>query len=176
MSSTPGDELVDVIDDDGRVIDVVPRREMRNRRLRHRCTYILVFDKLGRLFIHLRTANKDVYPSFWDVCVGGVLTAGESFDESARRECHEEIGIDVTPEPLFLFRYSDDRTIVDGMVYRVVHDGPFALQPEEVACGEFVPLTDIAERTKQVPFCPDGWQVLQEYLNRVGDHQLDERA
>ena len=32
-----GDELVDIIDQDGRVIDVLPRRVMRGRRLLHRC-------------------------------------------------------------------------------------------------------------------------------------------
>ena len=42
-------------------------------RLPHRSTYILVFDGRGELFVHLRTATKDVYPSHWDPCVGGVL-------------------------------------------------------------------------------------------------------
>src|SRR5581483_4291180 len=81
----PGDELVDIIDEAGRIIDTLPRREMRGRRLLHRCTYILVFDRQGRLFVHLRTPTKDVYPSYWDVAVGGVLAAGESFIEGARR-------------------------------------------------------------------------------------------
>src|SRR5262249_26896649 len=73
------DELVDVIDDAGRTIGVVTRREMRRRRLPHRSTAILVFDHAGRLFVHLRTATKDVFPSHWDVAVGGVLGAGETF-------------------------------------------------------------------------------------------------
>ena len=71
----PGDELVDVIDDVGRTIGVATRREMRRRRLPHRSTAVLVFDHAGRLFIHLRTATKDVFPSHWDVAVGGVLAA-----------------------------------------------------------------------------------------------------
>ena len=47
----------------------------------HRCTYVLVFNIRGELFIHLRTATKDVYPSHWDVAIGGVLAAGETFAE-----------------------------------------------------------------------------------------------
>src|SRR5262245_23397678 len=111
---------------------------MRERRLPHRCTYILVFNSRGQLFIHLRTPTKDIYPSHWDVCVGGVLAAGESFAEGARRELKEELGIDTTLEELFPFRYSDERTIVHAVVYKAVHDGPFQLQPEEVIRGEFV--------------------------------------
>jgi isopentenyldiphosphate isomerase len=70
MSSNPGDELVDVIDDAGRTIATVTRREMRARRLPHRCTYLLVFNRAGDLFLHLRTASKDVYPSHGDVAIG----------------------------------------------------------------------------------------------------------
>lgn len=166
MSCDPGEELVDIIDEAGNIVGGVPRREMRSRRLPHRCTYVLVFNSQGELFIHQRTATKDVYASFWDVCVGGVLTSGESFAASARRECLEEIGVTVEPEQLFLFRYADERTVVQGMVFRVVHDGPFVLQPEEIVRGEFVSLAVLPLRALRDPFCPDGWQVLQEYLRR----------
>jgi isopentenyldiphosphate isomerase len=160
------DELVDVIDDRGRTIGTVPRREMRGRRLPHRCTYILVFNHRGELFIHLRTPTKDVYPSHWDVAVGGVLAAGESFDAGAVRELREELGIDAQPEPRFLFRYADAASVVEGIVYQLTHDGPFRLQAEEIVRGEFVPLDRLAEQTASAPFCPDGLAVFAEYRRR----------
>lgn len=166
MASDPGQELVDVIDDEGRTVATVRRCEMRGRRLPHRCTYLLVFNPRGELFVHLRTATKDVYPSHWDVCVGGVLAAGETFAEGAGRELAEELGIDATPEELFLFRYADDRSVVQGMVYRLVHEGPFRLQPEEIVRGEFLPLEEVAARARREPFCPDGLAVLEEYRRR----------
>src|ERR1044071_4876993 len=95
--SSAKDELVDVIDDAGQVVRVVTRAEMRAQRLPHRCVYILVFNAQGELFVHERTATKDVYPSYWDVCVGGVLASGEEFDSAARREAAEELGVEVTP-------------------------------------------------------------------------------
>src|SRR6516165_6780793 len=100
MIVEPDQELVDVIDDDGRTIATVPRREVRARRLPHRCVYVLVFNHQGDVFIHLRTPSKDVYPSHWDVTVGGVLAAGESFDAGAVREVGEELGVTAVPEPL----------------------------------------------------------------------------
>jgi len=162
-----GDELVDVLDDAGRVVGTVTRREMRARRLPHRVVYVLVFDRTGRLFVHRRTATKDVYPGFCDVAVGGVLAAGESFDAGARREAAEELGVTVAPEPLFPFRFTDPETIVHGMVYRAVHDGPFVLQPSEIVSGDFVPLDAIPTRAAREPFCPDGLAVLAEYRRRA---------
>jgi isopentenyldiphosphate isomerase len=170
MNTNPGDELVDVIDDEGRTIATVRRREMRGRRLPHRCTYILVFNRRDDLFLHLRTASKDVYPSHWDVAVGGVLAAGESFAAGARRELAEELGIDAEPEELFPFRYEDAASVVQAVVYRVVHEGPFRLQPEEIVRGEFVPLGDIPARSARERFCPDGLAVLAEYQRRSGSH------
>ena len=167
MSGDAGDEPVDVLDDEGRVIGVVPRREMRLRRLPHRATYVLVFNRRGHLFVHLRTADKDVYPSHWDVAVGGIPQAGESFDDAARREAREELGVELSLERLLPFRYADARSVVHGMVYRARHDGPFHLQAEEIVRGEFVPVEDVTSRAKDVPFCPDGLAALSAFCRRA---------
>ena len=163
MSASPGDELVDVLDDDGRVVGQNTRRDMRAQRLPHRTCYVLVFNARGELFVHLRTATKDVYPSHWDVAVGGVLAAGERFAEGAERETLEELGVTMALRQLFPFRYADAATIVHGMVFRGEHDGPFRLQPEEIVRGEFVPFAEVMVRAAGEPFCPDGLAVLAAY-------------
>ena len=88
MSRDPGAELVDVLDDAGRPVATVTRREMRARRLAHGSTYVLVFNRRGELFVHLRAPDKDVFPGHWDVAIGGVIAAGESFDAGARSAWH----------------------------------------------------------------------------------------
>ena len=140
---------------------------MRARRLPHRCVYVLVFDRRGRLFVHLRSGTKDVYPAHWDVAVGGVLAAGESFEAGARREAREELGVDLEPIALFPVRYEDAATVVHGMAYRAVHEGPFRLQPEEIVRGEFLSLEDVAARAAISPFCPDGLAALAAYRATV---------
>lgn len=139
---------------------------MRARRLPHRSTYILVFDAAGRLFVHLRTATKDVYPAHWDVCVGGVLGAGEAWDAGAARELREELGVDAPLAALFPFRWTDAGNAVHGMVYAARHDGPFRLQPEEIVRGEFVAPETIPARARREPFCPDGLAVLERWSRR----------
>ena len=162
-------ELVDIIDSEGRTIGTVSRQEMRGRRLPHRCVYILVFNGRGELFVHLRTPTKDVYPGYWDVAIGGVLAAGESFDVGALREGREELGVEIKPEPLFPFRYEDASSVLQAMVYRAVHDGPFQLQAEEIVRGEFLPLPEVMVRIQREKFCPDGLAVLAEIrrLNQI---------
>jgi isopentenyldiphosphate isomerase len=167
VTGDPGDELVDVLDDAGRPVATVTRREMRARRLPHRVVYLLVFDARGALFVHLRTATKDVYPGYWDVAIGGVLAAGESFPDGARRELAEELGIEAPLETPFPFAYADADTAVRGMVYAVRHDGPFRLQPEEIVRGEFVGLRELEARVTRDRFCPDGLAALAEYRRRL---------
>jgi isopentenyldiphosphate isomerase len=167
MTADPGDELVDRLDDNGRVIGTIARRDLRGRRIPHRYAYLLLFNRRGQLFIHQRTATKATHPGYWDVCIGGLPSAGESFDDAMRREAEEEIGVVLEPEQLFPFSYADARSIVFGMVYRAVHDGPFRFQPEEVARGEFVPLAEAIARIEREAFCPDGVAVLAKYRRRM---------
>ena len=166
MTSDPGDELVDVVDDTGRTIGTTSRRQMRVGHLAHRSTYILVFNGRGELFVHRRTTSKDVYPGYWDVAIGGVLAAGESFDAGASREAREELGVDLHLERLFPLRYADAATVVHGMVYRAVHEGPFRLQPAEVVEGAFLPVETVLARAAEAPFSPDGLAALAEYRRR----------
>lgn len=166
--TAPADELVDVIDEAGQTVGVVTRAEMRAKRLPHRCVYILMFSSRGEVFIHERTSTKDIYPSYWDLAAGGVLAAGESFELGARRECLEELGVSAQLEELFPFRYEDERTVVQAMVYRAVHDGPFRLQPEEVVQGRFAAVAELRHLIASRNFCPDGLLVWQRFEQGPG--------
>jgi isopentenyldiphosphate isomerase len=162
------DELVDVIDENDCVVSQATRREVRSRNLRHRGVYILVFSPGGQLLVHQRTSTKDIFPSHWDVAIGGVVAAGESYDDAARRELSEEIGAgEVRVRRLFPVRYDDAATRVCGIVYSCTCDGQLRLQASEIAAAEWMDLDVVIERAQYQPFCPDGIEVLRLYLAKL---------
>lgn len=162
------DELVDVVDENDCVLKRATRREVRSHNLWHRSVYILVFNAAGQLLVHQRTPTKDIFPSYWDLAIGGVVSAGESYDEAARRELREEIGVtNVCLRRLFPLRYEDAATRVCGMVYSCTWGGRLNLQVSEIACAEWTDLDVVLEQTQRQPFCPDGIEVLRLYLSKL---------
>ncbi len=137
------------------MLRVVTRAQMRAEQLRHRCTYVFVVDARGRLLIHQRSADKEVYPSYWDVCAGGVCTAGESWDESARRELAEELGIDVPLEHLGHGTWEGGGAALVGHAYLARSDGPFRFDDGEVVQARFVDDAELDELLATQPFCTD---------------------
>jgi isopentenyldiphosphate isomerase len=159
-------ELIDVVDADDRVVKQATRGEIRRQNLRHRAAYILVFNAKGQLFVHQRTQTKDVYPGYFDVCVGGVVAAGESYEDGARRELAEEIGVRDAPlRRLVSFGFTDPTNQVNGTVFSCTYDGSLRLQAEEILSGEFLDLDVVLERVGTQPFCPDGVEALCRYLD-----------
>ena len=139
--------------------------QMRAQRLPHRSTYILVFNAQGALYVQKRTMTKDVFPGYYDPAAGGVVLAGESYEESAQRELYEEMGIrDVPLTPLFTFYFADERTRVWGRVFTCVYEGALVLQPEEVESGN-LPVAEILRRPQTAPYTPDGMYVLRRHLH-----------
>lgn len=145
---------------------------MRAEGLRYRATAIFVIDRVGRVFVQRRTDTKDIAPGKLDLCAGGVVVAGESYEECAVREAEEELGIvDTLLEAVFDSYYSDDGqdggppNRVWNRVFICRHDGPFTLQSEEVASGEFVAIADILADDPG-RYTPDTVKALKELLER----------
>jgi 8-oxo-dGTP pyrophosphatase MutT (NUDIX family) len=156
----PDDELVDVVDAADRVVETVPRRRMRAERLRHRAVFIAVRSSAGLLLVHRRSASKDLWPSRWDVGVGGVVAAGEDYAAAARRELFEEVGVDAVPVPLGGGRYADDEVELLARCYVVVHDGPITFVDGEVAEARWVDRDGLAALLASAPFVPDSLVLL----------------
>lgn len=92
-------ELVAIVDEEtNAVVGSARRADMRKQRLPHRATYVFVKDARGRLAVQKRTMIKDYCPGYLDPAAGGVVQAGEKYDDNARREVAEEMGVEL-PEP-----------------------------------------------------------------------------
>lgn len=159
------EELVDIVDDADRVIATVTRAEMRARRLQHRSVGVAVMSTDGRLLIHRRSDDKDIWPGWWDIAAGGVVTSGETYDEAARRELSEELGImDGDLQYVGQARFADEQLAALFHLYRVVHDGPFSFDDGEIVEIRWVTLADLDAMRKTHRFVPDSFTVLLPLL------------
>lgn len=168
MGLNAGDELVDVVDEFDDVIDVVPRRVMRSDRLRHRAVFIAILDGAGRLLVHRRSPQKDIWPNWCDIAVGGVVGAGETYLEAAHRELAEEVG--VTTEALGELDlgesrpYDDDQVSLMARCYVVTSEGPFTFDDGEVVEAWWVHRDGLEDLLLRERFLPDSLALLLPHL------------
>ena len=65
-------EWVDIVNENNEVIAQSSREQMRAQCLRHRATYIVVHDGMGKILVQRRTETKDFQPGMLDATAGGV--------------------------------------------------------------------------------------------------------
>ena len=154
--SDPREELLDVVDEADQVVGTATRREMRAGRLRHRCVAILVHHPDGRVLVHRRSDDKDVWPGHWDLAVGGVVAHGETYDVAAIRELAEEVGI-TGVQPRFVRHqiYDDADVREQARLYEVTWDGPIHFVDGEVVEARWLTRDELAALIAREPFCPD---------------------
>ncbi|MEU9793457.1 NUDIX domain-containing protein [Streptomyces sparsogenes] len=162
------DELLDIVDEQDRVVGRARRADAMARRLRHRTVFVLARDGADRIFVHRRTAGKLVFPSLYDMFVGGVVGAGESYDAAALREAEEELGVSglPAPTPLFSFLYDTPEHTWWSRVYEVRCEPPVAPQAEEIAWHAFLTEEELARRLAEWEWVPDGAEAYRRLLER----------
>ena len=132
-----------VVDEQNRFLRWTDKAEIHGDRLPHRTVHIFVFDSQGRMVIQQRHRDKLTYAHYWDMaCCGHVerpdYPAGpddnldDVYDDVARRELQEELGIETELELLGHFGPTAGVHYEEMHLYMGTHDGPFTIQVEEV--------------------------------------------
>ena len=158
-------EWVDLVDRDNQVVGRALRQEVRQKNLLHRGIAVLVCNSQGQVYVHQRTASKDLFPAMYEMVVGGVVGSGEDYLEAAVREAREELGV-ANEQLEFLFDHLYQGPLNYSWVrcYRVLWDGPIVHQPEEVQWGEWMDESRLPQWIEEVPIVPDGLDVFRAYL------------
>ncbi|MGJ8723137.1 MAG: 16S rRNA (adenine(1518)-N(6)/adenine(1519)-N(6))-dimethyltransferase RsmA [Roseibacillus sp.] len=95
-----GDEIFDVVDENNEVTGQATRTEVHEKGLRHRAVHVFVVNGKSEMLLQQRSILKDVNPGKWGSSAAGHLDAGEGYEEAARREIGEELGIEDAELPL----------------------------------------------------------------------------
>ena len=177
-------EMAELVDATGRPLGHVPRQLVHSYNLLHRGIGVLVYRRPSspttteldddndkdltqslsqwQFYVHQRTATKRLFPSLYDMFVGGVSLATEEARVTAEREVAEELGLQHGSMRLHAWPGLDEPCLVRTAVNRCVvtlfgypttattttaqqqqeddnDDEIIVWQPEEVAWGAFVP-------------------------------------
>lgn len=128
-----------VVDDRDVVTGRATRADVHANNLLHRAVHILIFNAAGELFLQKRSRWKDRHPLAWDSSAAGHVDADEDYDGAASREVQEELGVTGQLVPVAKLPASERTGHEFIQVYRMEHEGPFALPPLEIEHGRFFP-------------------------------------
>jgi isopentenyldiphosphate isomerase len=153
-----------LVDDDDQVTGTAPRSRIRSQNLPHRGVAILVRNPDGEIYVHRRTPTKDVFPDMYDMVVGGMVTEGETYEEAARRELAEELGVKGVELRFRLrHRYIGDLNNAWISLYEVVWEGPIRHQADEISWGTFMTERELLDRLDRWSFAPDHLEVFERF-------------
>ncbi len=143
------EEYFDILDENANYLNqIATRDEAHKKGLWHRAIVVFIVNKKGEVLLQRRSANKKMWPNMWDVSVGGHCLSGEFGFETAIRETHEELGLEVRTEQLLYIGISrSSRTIKDikdnmfneyFVAFLDFNPSTLTLQKEEVSMASFI--------------------------------------
>jgi 8-oxo-dGTP pyrophosphatase MutT (NUDIX family) len=171
-------EWVEMVDQTGRPLGCVPRPLVHTHNLLHRGIGLFVTKDrplqgnddghgYADVYVHQRTPTKRIFPSLYDMFVGGVSGAGEASLVTAQREVAEELGLKepshLSTSPLLtcVVCTSYNRCVVDLWIYVMdTTREEVSWQSEEVAWGAFCPYAVVeaaADRSIERLYAQTAW-------------------
>jgi isopentenyl-diphosphate delta-isomerase len=137
MHSTDN-EILEVVDTADNVIGLATRAEIHQRGLIHRAVHIFLFNSAGEIYVQRRSASKDRFPERLDSSTAGHVDPGESYEQCARRELGEELGIDADIEEVLREPASEITDNEHVVLYHAWSDLDPSPEPEEIQWGGFL--------------------------------------
>lgn len=128
------DEMLTWVTDLDEILGPVPRSQVHgNPSLIHRSVHVLVVNHAGHLLLQKRSLRKDTQPGKWDTSVGGHVGFGQSYEEAARREAEEELGL-ILGDLIFLYPSRIRNEVESENIHTFLHvsNGPFRPEPGEI--------------------------------------------
>lgn len=138
-------ERFPIVDQSDRVLGSASRSEVHGNNLRHRAVHVLIFNGAGEVCLQKRSRHKDRDPLLWDSSAAGHVNAGEEYDEAARRELKEELGIDIALGKVLKLPASERTGQEFIWLYRGQHTGELHFNRSEIEYGDFFPVALVSD-------------------------------
>jgi isopentenyldiphosphate isomerase len=138
-------EILDIVSENDDVIGQDTRVAVHEQHAIHRGVHLFIVNNKGELLVQQRASDKEYYPGYFDASVGAQVISGETYEEAARREAREELGIELG-ELVEIAKYKSfsERQREIRTLFVTQHEGPFKTPDGEVKRIEFLSLDDIA--------------------------------
>ncbi len=150
------DDLIVLVDDDGRPIGTAPKRSSHNSGTRlHLAFSVFLFNHRGELLLQQRALTKKTWPGVWSNSCCGHPMPHESTGDAARRRLKYELGLKDVDLMIALpdFRY---RAEMDGVV-------------ENEICPVLIGVTDAIPIPNPSEVLDIQWIGWTEFVNTLGE-------
>ena len=162
-------ERFPIVDKKDRIVGFASRSQAHGNNLLHRAVHILIFNEAGEVYLQQRSRSKDRHPLKWDSSAAGHVAAGESYDETARRELKEELGVAVALQKISKLPAAPSTDHEFIYLYRGIACGDLVPNKSEIETGAFFPTLVVDGWTSARPedFAPGFLQCWKVYRRKT---------
>lgn len=168
------EELVVLVNEHDDALGLMEKQQAHVNGLLHRAFSVFLFNEKGDMLLQKRAEGKYHSPGQWTNAVCSHPRPGETYLEGAQRRLREELGIKTELQQKFHFIYKADvgQNLWEhelDYVFTGLYEGPFELNPEEVAEVRYLSPTDLDSEMERNPEHFTEWFkiILKEYRERL---------
>lgn len=155
-------ELFIVVDENDIIIGYRSRYDCHHdKSLIHRAVGIIVYNEKGEILLQKRSKNKDIDPGLYEISSSGHLNKGESYEEAAKREMMEELGVfsNLTFIKKVLLHLPQE-TEYDTF-FKTIHNGTFYINTQEIDEVKFFTEAEVREnKSRLTVFASEGFKII----------------
>jgi isopentenyl-diphosphate delta-isomerase len=160
-------ELLYKINKNDEVLGSVERDKAHADCILHRSGIIFLANGNGKILVQWRSEKKKTFPGCYECSVSFHVIFGESYEEAARRELKEEIGISAPLRYAGKFAYLAPPEHEMVAVFTSHSDDEVKIDKEEMDSARFYSRNEvekIAKSEKAAPWFRKAWEIAKEDL------------
>jgi len=148
---------------------VLPRPMVISQRQWCGTTNIFIINSKGEVLCHRRSAEKERLPGVWMSHIGGHVSSEETYEENAKKELMEELGLQTPPQLIPWRKTKIDHSCIWVKEFVVFADYEVSkMSPQKGEVDELKWLSP-EEITKMASLEPHGW--VAGTHNFMGEYQ-----